>query len=425
MVRKKNFIKRDESKQPLRNFSWNKTNATITPNFSFDAVLQLIENDPIARGAVNHFVDKCMEGDYSIVRRDNGEYDRGSEMRLEENFMFRTKILRKIFLAGKLFNNVFIEIIRDSENKTKALNVLDSTSIEAITETNGDPIQYKSTIPNPKTGEYQYWDKEDIIWIKFGDRTAGYAPVDMRALWENLLMKSYVTRYVSWLYKTGQYRVIYNFESASNTDIEDFMAYARKNDDNFQIPFVMKGKLNKMLLRDMKETSSLIEMLAYLDSQTLILLRVPPIDAGIPDASGRSNADAQANNMETTVIGAKKIVEDYINFELFPKINRSTILLVFGPMNRFAEQQLIKNAQTLNSMNIKDEVIQEYFRDHGMFYSEGKYFKEPTAGPDVFTTAAKNPRLKDNMPSREGKAPGEANTVQDEPTTREDQLKKV
>ena len=414
MVRKKKFIKRDDSKQPLRNFTWNKSEATVVPDFSFDAVLTLINNDPVARGAINHFTDKCMEGDYSIIRRENSKYDRKAELRLEEQFMFRTKILRKIFLMGKLFNNVFIEVIRDSDNKTKALNVLDSNTIDAITDTNGDAIKFKSKNPNPVTGEYVFWDKEDIVWIKFGDRSTAYAPVDMRALWENLLMKEYVTRFVSWLYKTGQYRVVYNFENASNTDIEDFMAYARKNDENFQVPFILKGKLQQFLLRDMKETSSLIEMLAYLDSQTLILLRVPPIDAGIPDASGRSSADAQSNNMETSVIGIKKTVEDYINFELFSKINRSTLLLIFGPMNRFAEQQLIKNAQALNAMNVKDEVVQEYFTDHGMFYSEGDYFKEPlpVGGPDVFSANPKNPRSKDTMPSREGKSAGEGNKKQ-------------
>ena len=422
MVKRKRFIKRDFSKGVLRNLSWNPEGPTIFPDFSFDLVLQEIEHDPVARGAINHFVDKFMEGDYAIVRRKDRTYDWNAELVLEEKYMFRTKVLRKIALLGKLFNNVFLEIVRDSDGKTKAINVLDSSIIEPITDVNGDPVSYKSTKKDPVTGREPTWTKDEVVWIKFGDRTVGYAPVDLRALWENLLLKHYVRRYISWLWKTGQYRLVYNFENASSQDINDFLTYARKNDSHFHVPYILKGKLQTFLLRDMKETSSLIEMLSYLDSQTLILLRVPPIDAGIPDASGRSNADAQANNMETSIVSMKKTVEDYINFDLFPRINKSTQMLVFSPINRLAEQAVYKVAQTMNSMNIKDEVVEEYLKDKGLFYGNNNIFKEPMMDPITAAAQAGNPRSKDNAPSRVGKSEMEGNAPQEEVTTREDQL---
>lgn len=424
MTRQKHkFIKRDYSKGVLRNLSWNPAGPTVAPDFTFDLVLKQIDQDPVARGAVNHYVDKFMEGDYAIVRRDDRSYDWNAELILEEKYMFRTKLLRKIALMGKLFNNVFLEIVRDTDGKTKALNILDPSTIEPLTDINGDPISYKSTQINPNTNAYPTWDKNEIVWIKFGDRTTGFAPVDARALWENLLIKHYVKRYVSWLWKTGQYRLVYNFESASKQDIEDFLTYARKNDSHFHVPFIVKGKIQTTLLRDMKETSSLVEMLSYLDSQTLILLRVPPIDAGIPDASGRSNADAQANNIETSIVSMKKTVEDYINFDLFPKINKSTVLLQFAPLNRFAEQMVFNVAQTMSSMNITDEVIKEYLQDKGLFYGNAKLFKDPVVDA---VSAATNPRSKDNMPSRKGKEEMTGNKPNESgPTTREDQLRKV
>lgn len=418
---RKKYIKRDYSRGVLRNISWNKETQNVFPDFSFELVLKQIEHDPVARGAINHFVDKFMEGDYAIVRREDRTYDWKAELILEEKYMFRTKLLRKIALMGKLFNNVYIEIVRDTDGKTKALNILDSTSVEPIVDVNGDPVSYKSSQINPATGEYPTWTKDEVVWVKFGDRTAGFAPVDMRALWENLLLKHYIKRYVAWLWKTGQYRLIYNFESASKQDIEDFITYARKNDDNFHVPFILKGKMQTSLLRDMKETSSLIELLSYLDSQTLILIRVPPIDAGIPDASGRSNADAQANNIETTIVSMKKTVEDYVNFDLFPKINKSTYLLQFAPLNRFAEQMVFNVAQTMASMNIRDEVIVEYLQDKGLFYGNKKLFKDPQK--DAMSKAIANPRDKDNMESRKGKSEMEGNEPNEGgPTTRDDQL---
>jgi len=84
MTSRKNFKAREFSKSPLKNFTWNTHGGTVNPNFSFEAVLQLIENDPVARGAINHFVDKCMEGDYSIIRKEDRGYDRLAELRLEE-----------------------------------------------------------------------------------------------------------------------------------------------------------------------------------------------------------------------------------------------------------------------------------------------------------------------------------------------------
>jgi hypothetical protein len=319
---------------------------------------------------------------------------------------------------GKLFNNVFIEIVKDTDGKTKDLNILDTTNVNPIVEPNGDTIKYESTIPNPFTGETPSWTKSEIVWIKFGDRTAGYAPVDMRALWENLLLKSYVQRYVSWLWKTGQYRLIYNFNKASNQDIEDFLAYGRKIDSEFDIPAIVKGDVKTSLLRDMRETSSLVELLKYLDSQTLILLRVPPIDAGIPDASGRSNADAQANNIESTIGSFKKIVEDYINYDLFPKINKSTYLLAFSPINRFAIKQIVGIASELKTLGFSNEALNEFLGDQGIFFkTEPLFVEQPTDKVEAaFKNAGSNYRPKDF---------GVKNQPQEEVTTREDQIKKV
>jgi len=418
---KKKLVKRDYSKATPINMVWGKNGPSVYPEFSYELILSEIDKDPVARGALNHFVDKCMEGEYSIVRREDRTYDWEAELRLEENYMFRTKLLRKIYLLGKLYNNVFIEIVRYTDGKVKYLNVLDSANIEPKLDSNGDAESYTTRMPNKNTNVYPTWTKDEITWVKFGDTNRGFAPSDLKSLWENLLLKSYIKRYVAWLWKTGQYRLLYNFESASNTDINDFLTYARKNDDSYHIPFILKGKLKTQLLRDMKETSSLVELLKYLDGQTLILLRVPPIDAGIPDASGRSSADAQSNSIETTVVSFKKTVEDYINFDLFPKINKSTYLLLYGPMNRFAEQMVYNVVQTMASMNFTDEVMKEYMLDKGLFYGGDDIFKEPEV--DVISAAmGGNPRSKDNAPSRKGKTAGVGNKAQPKVTTREDQV---
>jgi len=412
-----NFIKRDYSRQQLSTFTPNTQAPTVFADFSFDTVLTMVDNDPVARGAVNHFVDKCMEGDYSIITKDTNKYDRDTELTLDEKYMFRTSILRKAFLMAKLFNNVFIEIIRDTEGRTKSLNVLDSTEIDPITSPNGDPISYRSKTPSILTGEYVTWSANDIVWIKFNDRNTGFAPVDLKALWENLLAKDYLRQYVGWLWKTGQYRLIYNFKnSASDKDVVDFLVYLRKNEENPSAPLIAKGEMEAKVLRDMKETESLVNLFDYYDNQTLILLRVPPTDAGVRDASGRASSDSQSNNFTTSVVALRKLVEDYVNFDLFKKINKGNSLLRFAPADRFFEKKVFEGVQILKSIGFSNEGIREYLEDNGMYFGTEKLLEDIPDPNELLT--------QDTAPSRTGKGSSEGNKKQETVSTREDQVKK-
>jgi len=425
----KELTKKANSKNVIATFSPTKGNATIYPNFNYTTVLNLIDQDPVARGAINHFIAKCMEGDYAIIKKDSYLYSKDEELRLEEQYNFRTDYLRKVFLTGKIFNNAFGEIVKvehinpdgSSQNRTKALNVLDPTTVEIETKSNGDLIKLQGLIPDPLTGEYPEWSKDEVVWYKFNDMSRGYAPVDLKALYETLQLKSWVRRYVGWLWKTGQYRLLYNPKAASDNDIEDFVAFLQKNDDDYQVPFIFKGELETKLLRDLKETESINSLLSYLDSQILILLRVPPVDAGITDASGRSSADQQSNNLITSVTDMKKIVEDVTNYDLFPKINKSGLMLKFAPADRFAVKQVFEVVQMMKSMNMTDETCIEYMNDSGMFFKSAEVFNEPILDP---VAKATNPRSNDNAPSRKGKGAGEGNKPAEQVTTRPDQLAK-
>lgn len=420
--KKGKFIKRDNSKNALRAFNYVVDDQTVFPDFSMQSCIDMIDNDPVARGALAAFASKFLEADYSIVKRDSLDYDKSFELLLNTKYMFRTKIWAKIGLLGKLFQNVFIEIVRDSEG-VKDLNILDSTTVKPVTANNGDAIKFKSTtFDEDKIETVIEWDKKDIVWLKFGDRTEGFAPINYKALYQNLLAKEYVTRYVAWLWQTGQYRLLYNPKSAGKEDIKDFLAYARKADINYKAPMIMKGELETKILRDIKETEEIERLLKYYDSQTLILMRTPPIDVGIPDASGRSNADAQSNSFSTEIKYFQKIAEDYINFELFPKMNKGKTLLRVGPTDRFAEEQVLKNIQVMKSFGASDEWCKEYINDRGMYFGASEMF---TPEPEMTQATMSNPRDKDDAPSRQGKTSGTANEkvgTGSQGTTREDQL---
>ena len=426
MVKKSSIIKKSKSEDVVRHFTLSKDTATLYPDFSFDAVEELIEYDPIAKGAINQYVSKCMEGDYNFIKKDKMTYAPEEEMLFNEKYMFRTKILRKIFLSAKFFNNVFVEIVRGTEGTVLDLNVLDSYNIEPITKPNGDPEKYVSKISNVSTGKKPEWKEKNVVWYKFNDRSVGYAPVDVKALWENLWIKKYIRNFVSWCWKTGQYRVLYNFnEETSDGDVDGAIAFIRQNDNNYQIPFIMRGLDDLKQTREMGEIAHITELLKYLDSQTLVLLRLPPIDAGIPDASGRSNSEAQSNNLVTSINDTKKIIEDYTNFELFKKMNKGNTLLRFAPADRFSEEMVYKNVQLMKSINMSDDAVTEYLQDRGIFFKTEKLFDDPMEQAG-FAMGASNPRDKDNMPSRVTKSSGVANKqigTGSQGTTKKEQLK--
>ncbi len=418
-------VSRANSKAPLLNFTWGTNTQTVFPDFDANKVLQMINEDPVARGAFLHKVDKCMEGDYAVLKRDSLAYDKEFELLLDTKHKFRQDVLRKTFLYLSLFNNAYIEIVRSEDangNKiTKAINVLDTPNVAPITEPNGDPIAYR-LVATPVTADPE-WSKDDIVWIKLNDRNRGIAPIDMQALWKILHLKKYILRYTGWLWETGQYRIAHILDNSSNNDVEGFLAYNRKADSDFSKPFLAKGKYETKMLRDMKETEHIVSLLKWIDNEICVLLRVPPIDAGIPDASGRSNADAQSNNFHTHIGSIRKLVEDAINFDLFPKINKGNNLIRFGPTDRFAEKQVFEVIQIMQSVGLKPEVMTEYLKDKGIFFEDAEIFAPRS--DQMMPGASNNPRSKDMAPSRQGKGTGEANAkigTGSQGTTRDDQL---
>ena len=89
----KSTIKRANSKEPIRNFTINEWSASVLPSMSFDALLQMVDADPVVSGAVNHYVDKSMEGDWAIVKRDSGVYEKEFEDKLRYDHSFDNSLL--------------------------------------------------------------------------------------------------------------------------------------------------------------------------------------------------------------------------------------------------------------------------------------------------------------------------------------------
>jgi hypothetical protein len=366
------------------------------------------------------FIDAFMEGDYAILKKDSLEYDKEFEQKLDKEYNFEEEVIRGFAIMGKFYRNVFVEIVRAPlSGEVSALNVLSSDSVDPVTKPNGDVIKYIGKVPDPLTGKRPEWGKDEIVWYKVEDHKRGFSPMDLKVLFNVLQAKAWVQRYVAWLFKTGQYRIVYNFKSASDKDVEDFLAYARRHADNFDAPLIAKGEMESKVLRDMKETNDLIALLKYYDSQILVAMRVPPIDAGIPDASGRSNADAQDNNHATHIRSMKKVFTNTTNFDLFPKMKKGNSIIRFGPLNRFERKQVIDNLIGLKKAGFSEDFVKEYLQDEGMFFGTEKLF-EPLPEPVLGAPGAG----KENDPDAESRKPQGKQGTGEAASTRSDQVKK-
>ena len=415
------FLTRENSKAVLEDYRLNDKFQTLFPKFDLHVADKVVYNDPVVLGALKQFVDKFMEGGYKLLKKDDKSLDVQTKDRLEHDFLFSSNVLRAIAIQGFKYQNAFLEIVRgQGSGEVIGLNVLDAKNIQPITKPNGDPLKYKWKVPNPKTDiKYPEWSKDEVIWIKFYDSSEGWSPVDIQSLYKWVSLKVAIRNYVNWLWSTGQYRVVHNFKEAKkgqDDTLDDFLAFMSKHDHDPTKPFITQGDYNVFQTRDMKETDYYVQLLKYIDQQILICVRVPPIDAGIPDASGRSNADAQSNNFSTTMSAWKKVLKNAFDSRLFPLLYKGNTVIVWSPNDRFQKKQIIDELNTFVNAGFSEEFIEEYMRESGMIYDVKKLFKEKEDGvkKDI-----------DLMPSRHNIDSGEAQESHgsgESSTTREEQL---
>lgn len=374
----KKILTRENSKAVLQDYNLTVNEQSLFPNYDLHNASDLIFSDPVVNGAEKHFVDKCSEGGFNFVKKTSMELHKEVNDLMNYELNFEVNVLRSVFVQAFRYRNAFLEVVKGKgSGKIIGFNVLDARNIRPVTKPNGDVEKYRWKIQDPVTKKYPEWKPEEVIWLKFYDTATGWSGVDLKSVYKWVHTKSMMHRYVQWLWKTGQYRVLYNFTDARNSDVvEDFLTFMEAHDHDPTVPFITRGEVRTMLTRDMKETDSYIGLFKYIDSQILINLRVPPIDAGIPDASGRSNADAQSNNFATTIKGIKTVVKGAINTKILPYMGFEDTCIVFAPNDRFQKKQIIDELNILHNIGLSKEAKLEYLNRNGIFFQTKEVFQE-------------------------------------------------
>ena len=338
--------------------------------------LTVLENDPLVKGAIITLVDKTIESGWRITGLDKRSRKKELENKLKE--VRFDAVLRKALYNLFLYNNAFIEIVKKGDTLTD-LNVLETTLMEVLSDDYGNIKGYKQNALAGSKFEPS-WTPEKIMHIKFRDITTNVwaSPLDMQSIYETVLLKDYVRQWLTWFFGSNQLRGLYAIESgASEARIKDFVSYLKASEKDKTKPLILQGKVVYQMLNSFSEGDKILQVLDWCDKQILMLLQVPPIAIGLPDSSGRSNSVEQFQSLNTTILSLHKLLEEYLTYDLFPKIGYDKVVFDFGILDQTARLKAFEIAEKMKTMMFTDDAILEFLESQGVVFSTEEVFKDP------------------------------------------------
>lgn len=370
------------------------------PKFNPKKALEVIENDPLVKGAIITLVDKTLESGWRITGMDRRSRKKELENKLKD-VRFNT-ILRKALFNLFLYNNTFVEIVKKGEELSE-LNVVPTTMMEIQSDDFGNIKGYKQDAHVGVNAYAPQWTPEQICHIKLRELTSNVwaSPLDIQSLYETVLLKDYIRQWLTWFFGTNQLRGLYAIESgASDARIKDFVSYLKASEKDKTKPLILQGKVVYQMLNSFSEGDKILQVLSWCDNQILMLLQVPPIAVGQPDSSGRSNSVEQFQALNTTVLAVQNVLEEYITYDLFKKIGYEKVLFDFGVVDQTARTKAFEIAEKMKNMMMTDEVIQEFLESQGIVFSTEKLFKDVEEIQALEGVAPDPQKQYDNAPSR-------------------------
>ena len=386
-----------------------------------EKVRNLVKSDSTAISGIHTLVDRSIENGWFIRGKDGRSKHKKAMQRLKE--LDFDKVSWQVLFHRIMYNNAFIELVRDGTDEIVELNVLEPTLMRIKANVHGEVEEYWQEVIGAKTQDLPRWKPEEIIHLKASHfTTAAWGDIDLESLERAILIKREIKRFVHWLFATNQFRGFFAFkEGASDEQIKQFLAYYRSAQGNIEKPITLRGELMYQVLRDFSDSKGYLDWIYKMDEEILNLLQVPPIWAGLPDNSNRSNSDAQIIALNTRVKSIQKIQGSDLTKQLLPKLSFEKVEFGYWPVDKKSEKDIIDVAERLVNMGVKDQIVQQYMTEQGFDIGDGNIFRprEPLGMKKNITGSM------DQYESRKGKAEGEANQkigTGSEGTTREDQL---
>lgn len=414
----------EESKTFLTSTPFNNRQSTeLFPDYPLSKAIELVRNDSVAWGGVTTIVDRALETGWRIVDTETGERKPELERLLKgKSFNFW---LREILTNFLIFNNAFGELVFAPGGTVKELHNLSPAEIRILTTEHGEVIEYlqeRHSGNSKKT--VARWKPDEILHVadvNIGLNTWG--EVSVRSIWVAAAIKHHIKKFILWLFETNQFRSIHKIKAVDEDQVRQFFVYLKESETHLNKPLVVDGEYEHMLMRDWKDINVLNEVVYKMDEEILNLLQVPPIYAGLPDNSNRSNSDAQERAFNTRIKSIHTLLEMYLN-ELLRRMKLFKVEFRFNPLAVKNEKEVLEAAQLMKDVGLKKEIIGDYLRERGLPLPPGDLF-EPLPEPLMGGPAQPGGKPENMFPSRRRKGVDQANQkigTGDRGTTREEQL---
>lgn len=387
-----------------------------------NVVLKTYQEDPVVQAALTTRADAILASGYTI---EGAKTVKEAAEKLLKKVSFDYDLLWKICVNGLLYNHVFLEIERKNSGEPAGLHVLEAPYMEIQYDEHGEILGY---IENGENGQQIFFPVDDIVYMKFnGVSSAVWGEVGIKSLFRTLTTKNQIEKFLNTLATTNAWRQVMKTKM-SDENIEEFLAYSASQSEEPGEPLVLQVQgqgaddVDKdtrfSLLRDPSDLKEFLGTLDYLRTQTLMLLKVPPIMIGLPDSSNRSNSDMQFKAFNIANESFRRVLVTYMN-ELFEKLGLGTAEFSWNPIDERSEKDDVEIAERLMNMGAKPKQVEQFLRNAGLELPEGELFEKRE------TMSMPPGKSMDMYDSRKGKADGEANQKigsGEDGTTRQDQL---
>ena len=387
---------------------WYSTDEPTTDKPKLDTVMEVVRNEPTVKAAIRAIVDEILKNGY-IIKTKNKTLKNQIERELKEKYRF-SKTLKQLVLNLLIYQNAFLEIVY-KDNQPDEMHILETTEMEIISDEHGEVLGYKQD-----AGDRQVdFSVDEVVHISLDNITSNlWGEVDIKTLYKTISLKQFLETFLTNLFRLDKFRDAWRINEASEEMVKDFVNNVKLAREHVDRELVFQGDIEKIPGREIKDLDKLVELLNYTRQQILTLLRVPPIIAGIPDNSNRSNSEIQARRaFDGRIKSLQADIADELSWELFPLMGWKQADFEFAPIDKRAEKDDIEIIMALKNIGLDDKSLLEYIRTVGIQLPEGaKIEKQEFGGKNPFPPSRK-PADKDGMPKHE---------TGEESSTREDQL---
>lgn len=356
--------------------SWYSDDEPTPDKPRLDLVMDVVRSEPTVKAAIRALSDEIVKNGYLIFSKDK-RLKKLIDKELEEKFRFK-RLLRQIVLNALIYNNVFIEIVYKN-NQPDELHILETTEMNIIADEHGEVLKYIQD----HDGRTQEFTTDECVHVSIDNITTNlWGEVDLKTLYDTISLKKFIEKWMTNQFRLDKFRDAWSIEEASEPQKKDFVNNLRLARTHIDKELVVEGKIKKILGREIKDMDTLVEILNYCRQQILTLLRVPPIIAGIPDNSNRSNSEVQARKaFDGRIMSLQGTMAEEMTNELFPLMGWEKAEFRFGPIDKRAEKDDIEIIKALKEIGLDDNTLLEYIKSVGIQLPEGAKIETPKPIP--------------------------------------------